>query len=111
MEKQEEKGNAVCQEGMDALKDEGQRPPFPIVGIGASAGGLEALESFFDHVPSDCPITFVVIQHLSPTHKSIMRSLLSKHTEMDILDMEDDPKKRIEIFHMKEFASFQDEGK
>jgi two-component system CheB/CheR fusion protein len=58
---------------------------FPIVGIGASAGGLEALEGFFSNVPSDSNIAFVVIQHLAPKHKSIMNSLLKKHTDMDIL--------------------------
>ena len=41
---------------------------FPVVGIGASAGGLEALESFFSQVPAGCNMAFVVIQHLDPTH-------------------------------------------
>ena len=62
---------------------------FPIVGIGASAGGLEALEGFFSHMPSDSNIAFVVVQHLSPKHKSIMGSLLKKHTKMKILEVED----------------------
>ncbi|MCF8067527.1 MAG: PAS domain-containing protein [Desulfobacterales bacterium] len=62
---------------------------FPIVGLGASAGGLEALETFFTHTPSDSGIAFVIIQHLSPKHKSIMSSLLSKYTEMAVLDLED----------------------
>ncbi|MDM8543483.1 CheR family methyltransferase [Desulfococcaceae bacterium HSG9] len=62
---------------------------FPIVGIGASAGGLEALEAFFSHTPSDSGIAFVIIQHLSPKHKSIMGSLLSKYTEMEVLDQKD----------------------
>ncbi|WP_427501555.1 chemotaxis protein CheB [Methylomonas sp. MED-D] len=43
----------------------------PIIGIGASAGGLEALEQFFRHVPSVCGAGFVVIQHLDPTRKGI----------------------------------------
>ena len=62
---------------------------FPIVGIGASAGGLEALETFFSHMPHDSNIAFVVIQHLSPRHKSIMGSLLAKCTEMEVLEMQD----------------------
>lgn len=47
-----------------------ERPPpmFPIVGIGTSAGGLEALELFLSHVPKDCGIAFVVVQQLSPNH-------------------------------------------
>ncbi|MCP4576816.1 MAG: hypothetical protein GY846_11085, partial [Deltaproteobacteria bacterium] len=62
---------------------------FPIVGIGASAGGLEALETFFTHMPPDKNIAFVIIQHLSPKHKSIMGALLSKCTQMDVLDLAD----------------------
>jgi len=65
------------------------RPGFPIVGIGASAGGLEALESFFSHVPVKSAMAFVVIQHLDPTHKSIMGSLLKKYTAMDISEISD----------------------
>ncbi len=66
-----------------------QAAGFPIVGIGASAGGLEALETFFSHMPHDSNIAFVVIQHLSPRHKSIMGSLLAKCTEMEVLEMQD----------------------
>jgi two-component system CheB/CheR fusion protein len=62
---------------------------FPVVGIGASAGGLEALELFFLHVPAGCDIAFVVIQHLDPTHKSIMSSLLKKYTAMEITEIAD----------------------
>jgi two-component system, chemotaxis family, CheB/CheR fusion protein len=62
---------------------------FPIIGIGASAGGLEALESFFSHVPADCNMAFVVIQHLDPAHKSIMSSLLKKYTAMEIAEITD----------------------
>jgi len=67
------------------MKDKG----FPIVGIGASAGGLEALEGFFSHVPPKPNIAFVVIQHLAPKHKSVMDSLLKRRTQMDVLVAED----------------------
>jgi len=60
-----------------------------IVGIGASAGGLEALENFFDHIPSDCGVAFVIVQHLSPHHKSFMAELLGRHTKMMIRLAED----------------------
>lgn len=60
-----------------------------IVGVGASAGGLEALELFFSHMPIDSGLAFVVIQHLSPDHRSMMRSLLSKRTKMKVLMTED----------------------
>ena len=56
--------------------------PFHIVGLGASAGGLEALSSFFDAMPSDSGMAFVVIQHLSPDHKTEMPTLLARHTKM-----------------------------
>jgi two-component system CheB/CheR fusion protein len=62
---------------------------FPIVGIGASAGGLEALELFFSHVPNKSEMAFIVIQHLDPTHKSLMSSLLKKYTTMEIAEIED----------------------
>ena len=62
---------------------------FPIVGLGASAGGLEALETFFLNMPPDSGIGFVIIQHLSPRHKSIMRSLLAKDTPMKVLEIKD----------------------
>jgi two-component system, chemotaxis family, CheB/CheR fusion protein len=57
---------------------------FPIVGLGASAGGLEALEAFFSNMPANSNMAFVIIQHLSPKHKSIMASLLSKSTKMPV---------------------------
>ena len=61
-------------------KKPGDAAGFPIVGIGASAGGLETLNAFFSIMPPDCDMAFVVIQHLSPQHKSIMASLVDKHT-------------------------------
>jgi two-component system CheB/CheR fusion protein len=60
---------------------------FPIVGIGASAGGLEALELFFSNVPPETNMAFVIIQHLSPRHKSIMADILMKYTQMKVLQI------------------------
>lgn len=67
-------------------------PPFDgyVVCIGASAGGLDALEKFFTACPADTGAAFVVIQHLSPDHKSMMNNLLSRHTEMPVIVVEDD---------------------
>jgi len=62
---------------------------FPIVGIGASAGGLEALEGFFSSMPPESNIAIVVIQHLAPKYKSIMGSLLKKYTKMKIFEIND----------------------
>jgi len=60
---------------------------FSIIGIGASAGGLEALKAFFNEVPSDCRHSFVVIQHLSPDYKSLMAELLSKNSALPISEV------------------------
>ncbi|MCF8221975.1 MAG: PAS domain-containing protein [Bacteroidales bacterium] len=58
---------------------------FPIVGIGASAGGLETLEQFFENVPKNSGLAFVVIQHLDPTHVGIMPELLQRATQMKVV--------------------------
>lgn len=63
--------------------------PFPIVGIGASAGGLEALEEFFRHVPEGSGMAFVVVQHLDPTHKGVMPELLQRATSMPVAQVRD----------------------
>jgi two-component system CheB/CheR fusion protein len=62
---------------------------FPIVGIGASAGGVQALETLFAHMPSECRMAFVIVQHLDPHHKSMMDSLLAKETPMQVNDASD----------------------
>ncbi|ACF42566.1 MCP methyltransferase/methylesterase, CheR/CheB with PAS/PAC sensor [Pelodictyon phaeoclathratiforme BU-1] len=62
---------------------------FPIVGIGASAGGLEALEIFLKNVPSRCGIAFVIVQHLDPTHKGIMVELLQRVTDIPVVQVRD----------------------
>jgi len=61
-----------------------------IVGIGASAGGMEAVHAMFDSMPENTGFSFVVIQHLSPDHKSLLAELLSKHTVMQVYEAEDD---------------------
>jgi two-component system CheB/CheR fusion protein len=58
--------------------------PFPIVGIGASAGGIEALSSLLKHLPVDLNMAYVVVQHMSPDHESILPELLQKKTEMPV---------------------------
>ena len=55
-----------------------------VVGIGASAGGLAPLEDFFASLPAGSGVAFVVVQHLSPDFKSLMKELLSRHTKMDV---------------------------
>jgi two-component system CheB/CheR fusion protein len=60
-----------------------------IVGIGASAGGIESLKEFFDEAPADTGLAFVVIQHLDPNQPSQMATLLMKFTEMKVTQAED----------------------
>jgi len=62
---------------------------FPIVGIGASAGGLEALEQFFENVPENSGLAYVVIQHLDPNHIGIMPELLQRETQLKVLQATD----------------------
>jgi two-component system CheB/CheR fusion protein len=60
-----------------------------VVGIGASAGGLEALELFFSNMPADSGMAFVVIQHLDPNHAGIMPELLQRITRMKVFQASD----------------------
>ncbi len=62
---------------------------FPVVGIGASAGGLEALETFLKNVPSGCGVAFVIVQHLDPTYKDMMVELLQRITLIPIVQVTD----------------------
>ena len=62
---------------------------FPIVGIGASAGGLEALEAFLRHLPPKCGMAVVVVQHLDPTKKGMMPELLQRATSMKVVQVQD----------------------
>ena len=59
-----------------------------VIGIGASAGGLEALQQFFGYMPPNSGLSFVVVQHLSPDYKSLMADILGKHTEMSVYQAE-----------------------
>jgi len=65
------------------------KPEFPIIGIGASAGGLEALEQFLRHVPHQSGMAFVIVQHLDPTHKGILAELLQRTTDMEVVQAAD----------------------
>src|SRR6267143_1841745 len=61
--------------------------PFPVVGIGASAGGIEALNAFFDGLPHESGMSFVVIQHLPPERESLMAEILTRHTHLPVLQV------------------------
>jgi two-component system, chemotaxis family, CheB/CheR fusion protein len=72
-----------------AVEQNTSAPDFYVVGIGASAGGLDAIQQLFDNIPSDTGMAFVIIQHLSPNFESLMSELLAKHTKMKIFTAED----------------------
>ena len=61
-----------------------------VVAIGASAGGLEAIHEFFDHMSDSANLSFVIIQHLSSDYKSLLVELVSRHTRMKVFEAEND---------------------
>lgn len=62
------------------------RPVLPIIAIGASAGGLEAISRLFDALPATAGCAFIVVQHLDPQHESLMAQLLAEHTTMPVIE-------------------------
>jgi len=81
------KENKAVQKTVKAKKAKTKAKPakkVSMVAIGASAGGLEPFERFFDAMPVNSDIAFVIIQHLSPDFESMMDELLSRHSSMDI---------------------------
>src|ERR1041384_1835890 len=68
--------------------------PFPVVGVGASAGGLEAFRELLGHLPPDIGIALVLVQHLDPKHESMLAELLSRSTAMPVSEVEDGMKIR-----------------
>jgi len=62
---------------------------FPVVVIGASAGGFEAIEILLSHIPHPSGMAFVIVQHMDPTHQAIMAELLQRHTPMQVLEVAD----------------------
>ena len=64
-----------------SAKAEVKENSFPVVAIGASAGGLEAMMELLKYLPSDTGMAFIYVQHLSPDHKSMLTEILSKKTK------------------------------
>ena len=81
---------------MDKEKGVSSEAGFPIVGIGASAGGLKAFEAFFSGMPVDIDpnMAFVLVQHLAPDHKSLLTDLIQRYTRMEVFEVEDGIKVR-----------------
>lgn len=74
---------------IEATDEIAREPAFPVVGIGASAGGLDALKKLFGAMPNDTGMAFVVVPHLDPKHKSLMVELLAKQTDMPVCEAEE----------------------
>jgi len=84
---QQSKKNGKSPENREPAAEAGQG--FPVVGIGASAGGLEALEQFLKQVPANSGVAYVIVQHLDPTHKGIMPELLQRSSTMVVSQVSD----------------------
>jgi two-component system CheB/CheR fusion protein len=75
--------------GRNAARQSSRLDDFLVVGLGASSGGLEALYKLFDALPSDTGMAFILVQHLDPTHGSMMVGLLAGHTAMTVSEAAD----------------------
>ncbi len=73
------------------LNPEGERNSFSIVGVGASAGGLEAFTQLLKALPADTGMSLVLVQHLAPSHPSALAEILSRVTNMPVLEVHDEP--------------------
>jgi two-component system CheB/CheR fusion protein len=89
-EKQQGKRRATAALGLKAAGGRlSGRADFPLVGLGASAGGIEALKIFFSSLPSDFEAGFIVVQHLDPDHESRLPRLLQQYTSMKVEEAAD----------------------
>ncbi len=100
-------------EARESSAEEKRNGGFPVVGIGASAGGLEAFEQFFRHVSPSSGMAFVLVPHLDPTHDSMLTEILQRSTTMPVVEAQDQvdvqpntvyiipPNREMSIFHSK----------
>jgi two-component system CheB/CheR fusion protein len=88
-------------EGEVSLPVEQKDSPRVIVGIGASAGGLEALEMFFTHVPGKSGMAFVVIQHQDPGQTSLLPEILQRYTDMQVVQVSEGVKAQPNTVYIK----------
>ena len=80
---------SIAPAALDIQQSAKTAPPFPIVGIAASAGGLEAFTELLGHLPADTGMAFVLIQHLAPDHKSLLTEILARMTKMPVNEVQD----------------------
>src|SRR5438309_11374538 len=83
----EEAGRVASEPSGDGAAEE---HTFPIVGIGASAGGLEAVTDLLTHLPDNLGMAYVLVQHLDPKHSSTLSGILGRSTKMPVLQAEQD---------------------
>jgi two-component system, chemotaxis family, CheB/CheR fusion protein len=88
-EKDEAKDHLLTGSQSAHRRPAGDQHDFYIVGMGGSAGGLEAFGQFFTHMPADAGMAFVVVPHLEPTHKGMMPELLQRNTAMKVVEVAD----------------------
>lgn len=81
--------NAVPRAAKDVAQPGTPKSAFPVVGIGASAGGLDAFKKFFSAMPADSGMAFVLVPHLDPSHRSLMAELLGRQTDMPVSEVDD----------------------
>jgi len=86
---QENTPELIAPAALDSEHSAKTEAPFPIVGIAASAGGLEAFTELLSHLPVDTGMAFVLIQHLAPDHKSLLSEILSRSTQMPVNEVQD----------------------
>lgn len=80
----------TTEKSADQTADDSARDvSFPIVGMDASTGGLEAFEQFFRQVSVDCGMAFVLVQHLDPNHESILGQILQRTTSLPVFEAQD----------------------
>ncbi|QIR36760.1 response regulator [Tolypothrix sp. PCC 7910] len=80
--------NTQAAQSSNNEQENNQDELFPIVGMGASAGGIEAFTELLNHLPNDTGMAFVVVQHLSPNQNSLLSEILSRSTEMPVVEVQ-----------------------
>ena len=87
-------------ETADSSADASKPGTFPVVGIGASAGGIEALESFFENVPEQGGLAFVVITHTDPKHASLLPSIVRRKTKISVKQVEEGMRLEVDTVYL-----------
>ncbi|MGB1234751.1 MAG: chemotaxis protein CheB [Planktomarina sp.] len=71
------------------MSEDDKETDLTIIGVGSSAGGLEAIRELLSTLPANLPVSYVVVQHMSPKHKSLMTTLVARHTDLTVEDVKD----------------------